>query len=101
MLQKLENDVKEMLGRLLVSLGRASNSFGNIGLVTRESLFDLDFAASVQRTLRSASAAHPIKVTSISSHKDRIYLRRPSRPLHFSLARRRRTIHSTFRPTGH
>jgi hypothetical protein len=45
MLQNLENDVKEMLGMLSVSLDRTSNSFGNIRPVTGSSLFDLDLAA--------------------------------------------------------
>jgi hypothetical protein len=40
------------------------------------------------------SPAHSIKVNSFGSLKDRIHLRRPNRHSHFSLATRRRTIHS-------
>ena len=40
------------------------------------------------------SAAHSILARSFHSNKGRIHLRRPTRQSHFSLATRRRTIHS-------
>ena len=40
------------------------------------------------------SAAHSILARSLGSNKGRIHLRRPTRQSHFSLATRRRTIHS-------